>query len=184
MSENPKKAPESADVEVGLEGDDIYVPTNTETGLSTEEVEKALEKWGPNEIPAPYTPLYMIFLRQFMGFLPLLIELAAIVAIAVQDYIDFAIIAGILLINGLLGFREEYHAKKALEEVSNSVESAIAVRRDGEVKSISTKELVPGDVVLLVGGTIVPADTKVSSMNRTCRFYAACAYALLEYLVA
>lgn len=67
---------------------------------------------------------------------------------------------GIMLINALLGFREEYHAKKALDEISNSIDSEIAVRRNGETKSISVKELVPGDVVLLVGGTIVPADTK------------------------
>jgi hypothetical protein len=53
-----------------------------------------------------------------------------------------------------LGFREEYHAKKSLDELSNSLESEIAVRRDGTTKSVPTKELVPGDIVLLVGGTV------------------------------
>ena len=59
-----------------------------------------------------------------------------------------------------LGFREEYHAKKQLDELSNSLESEIAVRRDGTTTSIPTKDLVPGDIVLLVGGTVVPADVK------------------------
>jgi H+-transporting ATPase len=102
----------------------------------------------------------MLFLHQFTGFLPFLIELAAIVALAVQDYIDFAIIAVILLVNGLLGFKEEYHAKKSLEEVSNSIESEIQVRRNGATVGLPTRDLVPGDVIFMVGGTLVPADTK------------------------
>lgn len=61
---------------------------------------------------------------------------------------------------GCLGFREEYHAKKSLDELSNSLESEIAVRRSGETKAVPTKELVPGDNCLLVGGTVVPADVK------------------------
>ncbi|KAL3917900.1 MAG: hypothetical protein SGILL_004495 [Bacillariaceae sp.] len=61
---------------------------------------------------------------------------------------------------GCLGFREEYHAKKSLDELSDSLESEIAVRRAGETNAITTKELVPGDICLLVGGTVVPADVK------------------------
>lgn len=160
MTDDDKK--ETADVEVGLkDGDaDIFVATDPMKGLTTEEVDAALAKWGPNEIPVHETPLYMLFVHQFTGFLPFLIELAAIVALAVQDWIDFGIIAAILLINGILGFREEYHAKKSLDEVSNSIDSEVAVRRNGEVVALATKELVPGDIILLVGGTIVPADTK------------------------
>jgi len=163
MSE--KKEGVEVDIEAGAGveksiKDDEVPPTDLETGLTDAQVAEALEKWGPNEIPIPETPLYVIFLRQFVGFLPFLIEAAAIVALAVEDYVDFGIIAGIMLVNALLGFREEYHAKKSLDEVSNSIESEIAVRRNGETKSMNTKELVPGDIVLLVGGTIVPADTK------------------------
>lgn len=158
----PKDVPPAVrDVEEAAPGEEVFEATNEEKGLTTEQVEEARAKYGPNEIPVPETPLYVIFLRQFVGFLPFLIELAAIIALAVQDYIDFAIIAGILIINAVLGFREEYHAKLALDEICNSIESEIAVRRDGDVTSIATKYLVPGDVVLLVGGTIVPADTKV-----------------------
>jgi len=123
--------------------------TDPEKGLTDAEVTARREKYGSNEIPAPETPLWVIFARQFVGFLPFLIEVAMIVALAVEDWVDFGIIAGIMLINALLGFREEYHAKKALDEVSNSIESEIAVRRNGETTSKSTKELVPGDIVLL-----------------------------------
>jgi H+-transporting ATPase len=143
--------------------DDGPVPIwsiDTNIGLTQQQVEQLRDKYGWNEIPAPTTPLYMLFLHQFTGFLAVLIEIAALISLAVQDYTDFGIICGILFVNGCLGFREEYHAKKSLDELSNSLESEIAVRREGKTNSVPTKELVPGDVVLMVGGTIVPADIK------------------------
>jgi H+-transporting ATPase len=134
--------------------------TDSDVGLTEQQIEELRNNYGWNEIPAPSTPLYKLFLHQFTGFLAVLIEIAALISLAVQDYTDFGIICGILLVNGCLGFREEYHAKKSLDELSDSLESEIAVRREGVTKSIPTKELVPGDIVLLVGGTIVPADIK------------------------
>lgn len=78
-----------------------------------------------------------------------------------QDYVDFAIVCGMLLVNGCLGFREEYHAKKSLDELANSIEATITVLRDGgKAIEIPTTELVPGDIAFLVGGTIIPADIK------------------------
>ena len=77
-----------ADIEVGLDlekGADVYVATDPDKGLTTEQVEAARAKYGVNEIPVPETPLYLIFLRQFTGFLPFLIEVAAIVALAEQE---------------------------------------------------------------------------------------------------
>jgi P-type E1-E2 ATPase len=65
-----------------------------------------------------------------------------------------------LLINACLGFHEEYKAKKSLDELSHQLESVVAVRRNGETLELNVTELVPGDVVLLVGGTILPADTQ------------------------
>lgn len=134
--------------------------TNYMIGLSTEEVALAVEMYGRNEIPVPVSPLYKLFLKQFTGFLPFLIEIACLVSLVIQDFTDFGIIAGILFVNGMLGFREEYHAKKALDEISNTVVSEVRVRRNGEVISIPAAELVPGDICMLVGGNIVPADMK------------------------
>jgi len=145
---------------------DVYAhipPLNPEdplSGLTDEQVKQSLATFGKNEIVTPETPLWKLFLKQFIGFLPLLIELAAIVSIAVQDYTDFGIILAMLFINACLGFHEEYKAKKSLDELSHQLESEVAVRRNGETLQLNVKELVPGDVVLLVGGTIVPADTK------------------------
>jgi hypothetical protein len=92
--------------------------------------------------------------------MPYMLELAAILAIAVQDYIDFAIIMAILLCNGYLGFHEELKAKASLDELTNKMEQKIAVLRDGAAEHMLTRLLVPGDVVLMVGGCATPADVE------------------------
>ena len=138
------------------DGDDKIPPLNPEDplfGLTDAQIEQSRTTFGKNEIFVPETPLWKLFARQFTGFLPFLIELAAIISIAVQDYTDFAIIIAMLIINACLGFREEYHAKKSLDELSQELESEIATRRGGDTINLNVKELVPGDVVLLVGGT-------------------------------
>lgn len=132
--------------------------TNVDVGLSGSDVEKLREKWGWNEIPTPSTPTYIIFLRQFTGFLQIIILIAAIVAIAVVDYSDFIVIVVMLICNATLGFHEDYKCKKSLDELSASLESEIAIRREGKTEALPVKECLPGDIVLLVGGTILPAD--------------------------
>lgn len=161
-AEETQKEEGAVDEELGLseKKDEEFVATDLQVGLTAKQVEKSREQWGINEIPVPSTPLYVLFLRQFTGFLQILIEIAAIITLVLKDWVDFVIIISILIINAVLGFREEYKAKKALDELSDSLESEVAVRRDGETKSIPTKDLVPGDVCLLVGGNIAPADIK------------------------
>ena len=137
------------------------IDTDSTKGLTDAEVEQARDKHGLNEIPAETTPLYKLFVRQFIGFLPLLIEIAALISLAVGDYPDFGIIFSILIINAILGFREEYHAKKSLDELSNSIESETTVLRNGGVAVVvPTTQLVSGDICFLVGGCVVPADVK------------------------
>ena len=77
------------------------------------------------------------------------------------DYSDFGIIFSILIINAILGFREEYHAKKSLDELSNSIESkTTALCNGGVAVVVPTTQLVSGDICFLVGGCVVPADVK------------------------
>lgn len=157
-------------------------PLNAEDplfGLTDSQVTASKEIFGMNEILIPETPLWKLFAHQFTGFLvrhvilcsliiahdeprtytirilyqPFLIELAALISLSVQDWVDFGIILGMLFVNACLAFREEYHAKKSLDELSDQLESEIATRRGGVTVVLNVKELVPGDVVLLVGGT-------------------------------
>jgi magnesium-transporting ATPase (P-type) len=102
VSEQPIAEPLTADVENGQEEECIQeiLNTNVDVGLSVTDVETLREKYGWNEIPPPSTPLYMLFVHQFTGFLAVLIELAAIISLSVKDWTDFGIIVGILIVNG------------------------------------------------------------------------------------
>jgi magnesium-transporting ATPase (P-type) len=87
---------------------------NERSGLTTAEAEELYESVGFNELPYVEVSLLWIFFTQFTGLMPYMLELACILALAVQDYIDFAIIAAIVLCNGYLGFHEELKAKASL----------------------------------------------------------------------
>jgi H+-transporting ATPase len=83
-------------------------------GLTTAEAEKLYETVGFNELPYVEVSLVWLFFAQFTGVMPFMLEIACILALAVQSWIDFAIIAGILICNGVLGFHEELKAKQSL----------------------------------------------------------------------
>jgi H+-transporting ATPase len=127
-------------------------------GLTTEQADLALAEWGYNELPEVHVSLWWLFYLQFTGTMPYMLELAAVIAIAVQDYPDFAIILVMLICNGVLGFHEQLKAIESLAELTNKMEQKIAVLRDGKAEHMLTRCLVPGDVVLLLGGVQVPAD--------------------------
>lgn len=129
-------------------------------GLTSAEVEELYKIHGYNELPVIVVPLWYIFLTQFTGTMPYMLELACVLSLAVTDYIDFAIIATMILCNGYLGFHEELKAKESLEELTNKMEQRIAVLRDGHAQHLLTRLLVPGDVILLVGGCAIPADVE------------------------
>lgn len=83
-------------------------------GLGSDEVEELYKQWGYNELPEVQVSLYWLLFVQFTGTMPYMLELACIVAIAVQDYADFAIILAMLLANGFLGFHEQLKAAESL----------------------------------------------------------------------
>jgi len=127
-------------------------------GLTAAEAAAALEEWGPNLLDKPEMSLLRMFFMQFVGTMPFMLELACILSVAVGDYTDFGLILLMICVNAGLGFREQLHAKRALEELTKSVVREVPCLRDGVCDPIDVEELVPGDIVLLVGGDMVPAD--------------------------
>jgi len=127
-------------------------------GLTTEQAEELYKVHGYNELPEITVSLWWILFIQFTGTMPYMLELACIIAIAVQDYPDFGIILAMLLANGFLGFHEQLKAAESLAELTNKMEQKIPCLRDGKAEQLLTRLLVPGDVVLLMGGAQVPAD--------------------------
>ncbi|MFN0315486.1 MAG: magnesium-translocating P-type ATPase [Burkholderiales bacterium] len=128
-------------------------------GLSAVEGRKRLAIFGPNALkPHSRTPAVRLFLRQFSSPLVLILVFAAGVSLFVQDWTDAAIIAAILLASGVLSFLQEYSADQAVEKLRTLIAHRVNVLRDGTEILIDAKEIVPGDVIALRAGSLIPAD--------------------------
>jgi H+-transporting ATPase len=131
------------------------------TGLPESEVQKRLQQYGYNEIEEKEEPLWRRIFRRFWGPIPWMIEAAAILSAVVQKWDDFIIIAIMLLVNAGLDFFQEHRALNALSALKQRLKAEIIVLRNGEFKTIPTRELVPGDIIKLRIGNIVPADVQL-----------------------
>ena len=102
------------------------------------------------------------FLGYFWGPIPWMIEIAAVLSGAVQHWADFIIIIVLLLFNAVIGFWEEHEAANALDALKEQLALKARVRREGEWQSLPARELVPGDVIRMRAGDIIPADVKLA----------------------
>ena len=130
-------------------------------GLSGQEVAKRLAHFGYNEISEKEEPLWHRVFRRFWGPIPWMIEIAAILSAAVQKWEDFAIIFVMLLVNAGLDFFQEHRALNALKALKQRLANEVIVLRDSTFHGIPSRELVPGDIIKLRIGNIVPADVQL-----------------------
>ncbi len=131
-------------------------------GLSAEEAARRLEEYGPNELRAEESaPPWRMFVAQFNDFM-IWVLMAAVVLAALEGQVPEAIaITAILILNGVLGFVQEYRAEQALEALKRMSAPAATVLRDGAERDVPAAELVPGDIVMLESGDRVPADGRL-----------------------
>ncbi len=142
--------------------DDVLKELKTSNkGLSSEEARKRLEVYGPNEIPEKKVNPIIKFLSYFWGPIPWMIEIAAVLSAIVRHWADFWIIMILLAMNGIVGFWEEHKAENVIEFLKQKMALKARVLRDGEWRIIPARELVPGDIIRLRMGDIVPADVKL-----------------------
>ncbi len=143
--------------------------TDSGRGLSAKETSRRLLQYGPNTLQtAPKLPWYRVLLRQFVDVLILILLAAAAIAFAIGEVGDAVTILVIVVLNGLLGFVQEWKAEKAIEALQRMLQPNCMVVREGEEQTIDTRELVPGDIVLLEIGDSVPADLRlVEALNLT-----------------
>jgi H+-transporting ATPase len=130
-------------------------------GLSQAEAEKRLTQFGPNEIIEKKTNLFLKFLSYFWGPIPWMIEVAVILSAVARHWPDFGIILVLLLANAMVGFWEEREAGNAIEALKAELAIKARVKRDGKWVNPAARELVPGDVIRLRLGDIVPADARL-----------------------
>ena len=130
-------------------------------GLSQAEAQKRLTQYGPNEIEEKKTNELLKFLSYFWGPIPWMIEAAVILSAVARHWPDFGIILLLLLANAVVGFWEEHKAGNAIAALKATLAIKARVKRDGQWVTPAARELVPGDVIRVRMGDIVPADARL-----------------------
>lgn len=136
--------------------------TDIHRGLTDDEVKRRLEKYGHNELKkeeqvSPFT----IFLNQFKNILIIILLIATVLSAVVGEVVDALLILVIVVFCAVLGFVQEYRAERALEALKKMLSPTITVLRGGKEEEIPSKELVPGDILLLEAGDKIPADARL-----------------------
>ncbi|HEC26764.1 MAG TPA: HAD family hydrolase [Gammaproteobacteria bacterium] len=134
-----------------------------ENGLSKAEADQRIRQYGYNAIDEKEESLGHRIFRRFWGPIPWMIEAAALLSALVQKWEDFAIILVMLLVNAGLDFMQEHRALNALKALKAKMDQQVTVLRDSVFGRISARELVPGDIIKLQIGDIIPADVQLLS---------------------
>jgi len=131
-------------------------------GLTTQEAEARLGRFGPNEPAATKRhSLLSDLVHVFMNPLTLILVIAAIVSAFTGDAVDAGIIGIIVLLSGAIDLTQTYHSERAVEKLRDQIAPTATARRDGEWKEIQRRDVVPGDTVRLSAGDLVPADARL-----------------------
>lgn len=140
---------------------------SSERGLSTDEAQKRLDRYGPNElVETKKRTIFMMFLDQFKDFMIMVLIAAAVVSGMIGELIDTLAIVVIVVLNAIIGFVQEYRAEKAMKALKKMAAFSAVVIRDGNHVTIPAAEIIPGDIVLLDAGKIVPVDVRLIETAR------------------
>lgn len=147
-----------------MDAEEVLKALNTDLhrGLTEDEVKRRLERYGYNELKkeeriSPFT----IFINQFKNILIIILLIAIALSALIGEVVDAAIIGVIVVFCALLGFIQEYRAERALEALKKMLSPTITVLRGGREEEVPSKELVPGDILLLEAGDKIPADARL-----------------------
>ena len=150
---------------MGGDDDDLipHIHPDNHEGLSSEEAEIRLQKYGRNSLPEKVTPGWLIFLKCLWGPMPLALWIAIIVEFALSNFPDGGILLFIQFANATIGWYETTKAGDAVEALKKSLKPRATVFRDGRWEEIDAAVIVPGDKVKLASGSAVPADCSVNA---------------------
>ena len=133
----------------------------SDDGLSEDEARRRLAESGPNEITEKKTNPFLKFLSYFWGPIPWMIEIAVILSAVTESWADLCIISALLVANGLIGFWEEYQADNAIDALKAKLALQARVKRAGRWTTLAAREVVPGDLLRVRIGDVVPADVRL-----------------------
>jgi Ca2+-transporting ATPase len=152
-----------------MSGEEVlrHFDVSLEKGLSSEATERSLKKNGHNVLKEKKkTSLLVLFLYQFRDFMVLVLLGATLLSGLLGEYTDALVIIGIVLVNAILGFVQEFRAERSLEALRELTAPSARTVRDGVRHEIPAEELVPGDVVLLEAGGRIPADIRLCEVRQ------------------
>jgi len=143
-------------------GDVLSSLKTSPNGLTEEEAKRRLQEFGPNELVAEKrTSPLQILVSQFKSILIMILIFATALSALIGEILDAIIIFAIVLACAVLGFVEEYRAERTLEALKKMLAPTITVLRDGRENEVPSKELIPGDMLLLEAGDKIPADARL-----------------------
>lgn len=134
-------------------------------GLSSNEAQQLLKEYGLNEITEKRQNPIFDFLKRFTGLTAYIIEAALFISAFLRNYIDSIVMFALLLLNAVLGFTQEFRASKAIDALKQKLAISVNALRDSSWKELSSKELVPNDIIKVSMGDIVPADADILEGN-------------------
>lgn len=140
----------------------LNLQTDLHKGLTNKEAEKRLKEFGPNQLPEQkrVSPLTLL-ISQFSSFIVWTLIVAALIAGFLGEWIDATAIGVIVILNALLGFFQEYRAEKSLAALRKMATPFSKVIRNGELQTLPSEKIVPGDLVLIEAGDRIPADGRI-----------------------
>ncbi|KAI8632879.1 hypothetical protein F5Y19DRAFT_491496 [Xylariaceae sp. FL1651] len=138
-----------------------WLETDIQHGLDSSSVEERRKRFGWNELTAEKENMLAKFMSYFTGPILYVMELAALLAVGLGDWIDFGVILGILALNAFVGFYQEKQAADVVASLKGDIAMKATVVRDGKEQQILARELVPGDIVIIQEGQTVPGDAQL-----------------------
>ena len=147
--------------------------TNTDNGLSEDEVKKRQLQYGKNKLQEGKKTSFLVkFISQFNDFMIIILIVSAIVSAGIayvehsNDYVDSIIIIAIVMMNALMGVIQESKAEKSIEALQKLASPNAKVKRNGEIKWVLSEEVVPGDIIIIETGSFIPADARPIASNK------------------
>jgi len=140
----------------------LQVLNSKRAGLEAAEAGSRLLRYGPNQLQGrKKTPPVLVFLRQFLSPLIYVLLVAVAISFIVGHFMDAWVILGVLILNAIIGFMQETRSEKAMEALIRMAAPQATVRRNGNVRNIPAREIVPGDILLFESGDKVPSDARL-----------------------
>ncbi|KAK9779400.1 hypothetical protein AB5N19_00945 [Seiridium cardinale] len=160
-AEDPEEEEENASPGTGRVVPEELLQTDSRIGLTSDEVHARRKRFGLNQMKEEKENLVLKFLGFFIGPIQFVMEAAAVLAAGLEDWVDFGVICALLLLNAAVGFIQEYQAGSIVDELKKTLALKAVVLRDGQLKEVEAPEVVPGDILQVEEGTIIPADGRI-----------------------